>query len=191
MGRAIGAEGGERSDPLFVELEGGSDSGGTGVLQPVLQYTPAGGWGIKSWYVGSGGTIATDVVATPSGATVEGINSQFKSNSSWVITGRDVYGGEPATLYVTQARAGKMTYAYEVLEAYNVGSTCGMYPAEGKVEFKASSVAFDFGDPVPKEKVAWDTYACPSGPGCTGRASCKEAATADADADVVISFSAS
>jgi len=156
----------------------------------VLQWTKATGWGIKSWYVGSGGTINTKLVATPSGATVEGINSQFKGNSSWVITGRDVNGGEPATLYVTQGRAGKMTYAYEVLEAYNVGSECGMYPSEGKVEFSSTSVGFDFGDPVPAQKVSWETYACPAGPGCTGTASCKEAASADAGADVTISFSA-
>lgn len=46
-------------------LEGGGDSGGNGVLQPVLQWTQATGWGIKSWYVGSGGTINTKLVATP------------------------------------------------------------------------------------------------------------------------------
>ena len=37
-------------------LEDGNRTGGRGVLQPVLQWTKATSWGIKSWFVGAGGT---------------------------------------------------------------------------------------------------------------------------------------
>ena len=59
-------------------IEDGGSSGGTGVLQPVLQFgqTTPNAWGIKSWYVGSGGTVTSEVVKLKPGDIVTGQMAQ-------------------------------------------------------------------------------------------------------------------
>lgn len=153
-------------------IEDGGESGGTGVLQPVLQWT-SGGWGIKSWYVGSGGTVTSNLVSTPPGTVVTG-SMTLQDDGTWICTGQPA-GGQAATLHFTRKNP-TFTTAYEVLEAYSVGSNCGMYPSDDVVGFSKTEVAFD-GKTVSDLK--WETYSCPSGPGCAGSAECGETTTVD------------
>merc|ERR1712048_1501616 len=104
-------------------IEDGGSSGGGGVLQPVLQHASGGSWGIKSWYVGTGGTVTSGLVPTPVGSKVVGSMVQ-NSDGTWTCTGAPE-GGESATLNFNR-RTPVFTYAYEVLEAYSMGS-CSMY----------------------------------------------------------------
>lgn len=162
-------------------VEDGSTSGGTGVLQPVLQWT-SGGWGIKSWYVGAGGTVTSDLVSTPTGSKVLG--SMVHQDGTWTVTGTAEDGTSAVLRYTRQTLT--FTYAYEVLEAYTVGSSCSMYPpqAEG-VTFTDTKIAFDGKDAT--DSIQWVPYSCPSGPGCSGSAECGERATVSGN-DVTISY---
>merc|ERR1712185_247689 len=94
-------------------------------------------------------------------------------------------GGQPATLTYTRQSL-TFTYAYEVLEAYTVGSYCSMYPPDGEVTFTSTKVAFD-GQDVDDAKIMWETFSCPSGPGCSGSAECGETTTI-AGSDVTIHY---
>jgi len=163
-------------------IEDGGSSGGGGVLQPVLQHASGGSWGIKSWYVGTGGTVTSGLVPTPAGSKVVGSMVQ-NSDGTWTCTGAPE-GGESATLNFNR-RTPVFTYAYEVLEAYSMGD-CSMYPPQPEgVRFTDTKVAFDGVDAT--DQVQWVPYSCPSGPGCTGSTSCGEKATVDGG-DVIISY---
>lgn len=153
--------------------DGGKSGGGSGVLQPVLEWRRSSGWGIKSWYVGSGGTVTSNLVSTPPGTVVTGSMS-LQQDGTWICTGQPA-GGSPATLHFTRKQP-TFTTAYEVLEAYSVGSECGMYPSDGVVGFSNTEVAFD-GEVV--SDLTWETHSCPSGPGCAGSAECGERTTVD------------
>lgn len=160
-------------------VEDGGSSGGSGVLQPVLQWT-SGGWGIKSWYVGAGGTVTSNLVAVRPGDKILG---SMVHDGSWTVTGQ-AEGGSPATLKYSRQTL-TFTYAYEVLEAYSVGSYCSMYDRTGGVTFTDTKVAFDGQDAT--DKITWTPYSCPSGPGCAGSAECGEKATVSGN-DVTISY---
>lgn len=160
-------------------VEDGSSRGGSGVLQPVLQWTSS-GWGIKSWYVGVGGTVTSNLVGVRPGDKILG---SMVHNGSWTVTGQ-AEGGPPATLKYSRESL-TFTYAYEVLEAYNVGSSCSMYDRSGGVTFTDTKVAFDGKDAT--DKLIWTPYSCPSGPGCVGSAACGEKATISGN-DVKISY---
>jgi len=155
-------------------IEDGGSTGGTGVLQPVLEWRHSSGWGIKSWYVGSGGTVTSQLVPTPPGTVVTGSMS-MQDDGSWICTGKPA-GGQPATLHFTRKKP-TFTTAYEVLEAYFVGSNCGLYPSDNVVGFSKTEAAFD-GKAV--SDIKWELYSCPSGPGCSGAsAECGETTTVD------------
>jgi len=157
-------------------IEDGGDSGGVGVLQPVLQFT-GGQWGIKSWYVGSGGTITSGLVTVAPGSNVVGTMTK-ESDGSWTCE----FEGQDATLKYNRHTL-TFTHAYEVLEAYSLGSQCSLYPSEPCV-FTNTKISFDGEDA--SDKVEWVPYSCPSGPGCTDSASCSETATINGG-DVTIS----
>lgn len=163
-------------------VEDGSSAGGSGVLQPVLEWRSSSGWGIKSWYVGAGGTVTSGLVPVKPGDKILG--SMKNSNGAWTVTGQ-AEGGSPATLnYNRQSLT--FTYAYEVLEAYTVGSSCAMYPPQSSgVTFTETAVEFDGKDAT--DSIEWDAYSCPSGPGCTGSSGCSEVATVHGN-DVTISY---
>lgn len=164
-------------------VEDGGNAGGTGVLQPVLEWRAGSHWGIKSWYVGAGGTVTSDLVATPSGSVIHG-SMEHNGDGTWTVSGF-AEGGQPATLSYTRQSL-TFTYAYEVLEAYTVGSTCSMYPPDGGLVFTSTKVAFD-GQDVADDDVNWEAFSCPSGPGCVGSASCGES-TKITGSDVAISY---
>lgn len=164
-------------------VEDGDRTGGSGVLQPVLEWRAGSHWGIKSWYVGAGGTVTSDLVATPSGSVIHGSMEQA-GDGTWTVTG-SAEGGQPATLSYTRHSL-TFTYAYEVLEAYFVGSDCSMYPPDGGLTFTSTKVAFD-GEDVADDDVKWEAFSCPSGPGCTDSASCGES-TVITGSDVAISY---
>jgi hypothetical protein len=155
-------------------IEDGDRTGGKGVLQPVLQWTRSSGWAIKSWFVGAGGTVTSDLLKTPSGSTVTGLMQQ-DSNGTWVVTGTTA-SGHNATLFYSRKTL-TFTYAYEVLEAYSVGKECSMYPTDGATTFGATTASFDN---KPVSDIKWEPYSCPSGPGCDGSpASCGEKTAVD------------
>merc|ERR1712203_769732 len=107
-----------------------------------------------------------------------------ESDGSWICTGVEE-GGQPATLKYARDSI-TFTYAYEVLEAYYVGSTCSMYPPQPEgVTFSATGASFDGKDV--SQSVQWETFSCPSGPGCAGSAECGEKATVSGT-DVTISY---
>lgn len=125
-------------------LEDGDSTGGTGVLQPVLQFgqTTPNAWGVKSWYVGSGGTVTSQVVKLNSGDIVTGKMTQ-QSDGSWTCTG-SAQSSAAATLHYTGANAKKFTYAYTaVLEAYHVYTDANQYPGSGSLAFTNTQLEFD------------------------------------------------
>ena len=102
---------------------------------------------------------------------------QQLANGNWVVTGTTAAGRNATLNYARKTLT--FTYAYEVLEAYNVGSTCSMYPGGGgDVTFDATAVGFD-NKPVPSADIKWEAFSCPSGPGCEGSAGCGEKTTID------------
>jgi hypothetical protein len=161
-------------------IEDGDSAGGSGVLQPVLEWRQSSGWGIKSWYVGAGGTVTSNLVAVKPGDKI--IGTMDYDGKGWTCTGQ-AQDGSPATL--KYSRSMTFTFAYEVLEAYYVGSSCSMYDKSGGVTFTDTQVAFDGKDAT--DEVQWVAFSCPSGPGCTGTAECGEQALISGK-DVTISY---
>merc|ERR1712080_418751 len=98
----------------------------------------------------------------------------LQQDGTWTCTGQPI-GGSPATLHFNRQQP-TFTTAYEVLEAYSVGSTCSLYPSDGVVGFSKTQLAFD-GQAV--SDFTWETYSCPSAPGCVGSAECGEHTTVD------------
>jgi hypothetical protein len=99
---------------------------------------------------------------------------QQDTNGTWVVTGTTA-AGKNATLFYSRKTL-TFTYAYEVLEAYNVGASCSMYPADGATTFSGTEVSFDH---KAVSDIKWEPFSCPSGPGCIGSASCGEKTTVD------------
>merc|ERR1712232_912643 len=105
------------------------------VIQPVLQYGagPAGGgqyWAIASWYVGDRAFFSNLVDAEVGDmmfGSMEQTDSISSNNSTWTIISENVNSDESVSLVmdgiITQ------TYAYCVLEAYNLINCATQYPA--------------------------------------------------------------
>ena len=146
-------------------IEDGGSTGGTGVLQPVLQFgqsTPN-AWGVKSWYVGSGGTVTSQVVKLQPGDIVTGNMTQH-SDGSWTCTGAG-QSSAASTLHYAGTNKEKFTYAYTaVLEAYHVYTDAREYPGSGSVAFSKTQLEFDGRKAFPPFK--WDMCVCPSNPSC-------------------------
>jgi len=109
------------------------------VLQPVLQwgFTPAGGgdyWAVSSWYVSADhGSFFTALINCSIGDEVLGTLS-IENNGTWIVTGENTRTSATTSFsYVPFST--DYTYAYEVLEAYNVDSSCNLYPPDGVVHF--------------------------------------------------------
>jgi len=107
----------------------------TFVLQPVLQYgsTPAGGglyWGVASWYVGDR-AFYTNLVSASVGDNMFGSMTAF-TNGSWAILSQNVNTKESVNLVVNNIIT--QTYAYCVLEAYNLFNCANEYPEGTLVE---------------------------------------------------------
>ena len=150
-------------------VEDGGSSGGTGVLQPVLQFgqsTPN-AWGIKSWYVGSGGTVTSPVVKLKTGDIVTGKMAQ-QLDGSWICIGVAEFNSgnwsKASTLHYTGTNEKKFTYAYTaVLEAYHVYTDASEYPSSGSVAFTKTQLEFDGVKVSPPFQ--WDNCFCPD-PSC-------------------------
>mmetsp|Transcript_3149 Transcript_3149/g.3873 ORF Transcript_3149/g.3873 Transcript_3149/m.3873 type:complete len:282 (-) Transcript_3149:50-895(-) len=100
------------------------------VLQPVLQYgsTPAGGgmyWAVASWYVGDRAFYSNLVNATTGDMMFGTMTAQ--SNSSWAIMSENSATKQSVSLEVDNIVT--QTYAYCVLEAYNLFNCANEYPA--------------------------------------------------------------
>jgi len=161
-------------------IEDGDRTGGSGVLQPVLEWRQSSGWGIKSWYVGAGGTVTSNLVAVKPGDKI--IGTMDNDGKGWTCTGQ-AQDGSPAVLKYSKPMT--FAFAYEVLEAYSVGSSCSMYDKSGGVTFTDTQMAFDGKDAT--DQVQWVAFSCPSGPGCMGTAECGEQASISGN-DVTISY---
>jgi len=111
----------------------------TDVLQPVLQWgISAGGggdyWALASWYVSSSGNnYVTPLISCNVGDTIYGVLSV--NSTYWTIAGTDVNSNQTVAFNYATSESPSYTIAYEVLEAYNVDSTCSLYPPSGFVPF--------------------------------------------------------
>jgi len=100
-------------------VEDGGAAGGKGVLQPVLQWTRQTGWALKSWYVGAGGTVTSNLVKCKPGDKVTGIMTET-GDGKWTVIG--TVGDTNVTLHYARKTL-VFTTAYVVLEAYEVESS--------------------------------------------------------------------
>lgn len=176
-------EAGEQILYYWNGVEDGGAAGGKGVLQPVLQWTRQTGWALKSWYVGSGGTVTSNLVKCKPGDKITGIMTETEADQ-WTVIGE--VGGQNVTLHYNR-KALTFTTAYVVLEAYNVESAraCSSYPSATQSDtFTDNKAAFDHG--TLQSDVDWEVHSCPDGPGCVGKAACKETTTVDAKGDITI-----
>ncbi|WP_394832421.1 hypothetical protein LVJ94_38520 [Pendulispora rubella] len=126
---------------FFPSLE---PSGGTAIIQPVLQWGvgAAGGgryWAIASWYVDNAGHAEHSALRRVSSGDVidglmEGSNCSSSGACTWKITSTDVNTGVSTVL--NHANDGKVYTQAQgaVLEAYSV-SQCAHYPTDGDITF--------------------------------------------------------
>eukprot|EP00339_Tiarina_fusa_P019438 CAMPEP_0117064550 /NCGR_PEP_ID=MMETSP0472-20121206/45092_1 /TAXON_ID=693140 ORGANISM="Tiarina fusus, Strain LIS" /NCGR_SAMPLE_ID=MMETSP0472 /ASSEMBLY_ACC=CAM_ASM_000603 /LENGTH=182 /DNA_ID=CAMNT_0004784755 /DNA_START=125 /DNA_END=673 /DNA_ORIENTATION=- len=118
-----------KRNPLFLAR---SDDNSF-VLQPVLQYgsSPAGGgmyWAIASWYVGDRAFFSNLVNATVGDMMFGTMTAADSSNStSWNIVSENSNTKQSVSLQVENIIT--QTYAYCVLEAYNLFNCADEYPA--------------------------------------------------------------
>jgi len=104
------------------------------VIQPVLQWgnTPAGGanyWAVTSWYVGDFAFFSTLLNAT-SGSSVGGSMVFSSTGGGWNIYSEN---SEKESVSLFAQTTVPQTYAYIVLEAYNL-IDCTEYPASETAE---------------------------------------------------------
>jgi len=113
---------------FFNSLE---NSGGTDILQPVLQLNNGvAGWTLASWYgTPSGEYYESTPVAVSPGEQITGII--YLSGSTWVILGY-VNGELETVLEVALSTEGVQYNAEWVLEVYNV-DTCTSLPATNEI----------------------------------------------------------
>jgi len=115
------------------------------VLQPVLQFgsTPAGGgnyWALASWFVSaSHGSFFSKLVRANTGNTIVGTLHSF-SNGTWTVDGTVKESGQSSS-FGYKPYSTDYSYAYEVLEAYNVEQNCYLYPTDNSLTFFDISVS--------------------------------------------------
>jgi len=149
---------------ILYYWNGVEPSDNSAVLQPVLQWgsTPAGGgeyWGVASWYVSSTNAFYTMIMNVNVGDVVTGHN-KILNNGSWVITGGK--RGSPQTVSLTyRPPRTDYTYAFQVLEAYDIKECQRNYPRSGNIVFDNIFVFVD-GNKVPAiwETMTQDTITC-------------------------------
>jgi len=154
----------QQSNQILYYWNGIEPTDNQAVIQPVLQWgsTPAGGgryWALSSWFVsGSHGYFFTKLVRAQSGNTITGTLTLL-ANGTWFVSGKVVESGLE-TSYVYNPYTKDWTYAYEVLEAYNVDEKCILYPASGALDFNGIEVEAG-GKPVtPKWLPKTQTASC-------------------------------
>jgi len=131
---------------ILYYWNGVEPSDNSAVLQPVLQWgsTPAGGgayWGVASWYVSSINAFFTEIMRVNEGDVVTGDN-KILSNGSWVITGGKRVSPQTVSLTYKPPRT-DYTYAFQVLEAYDIRQCQKDYPKSGNIVFSNIFVVVD------------------------------------------------
>ena len=128
---------------LFPSVE---STGGTWIVQPVLQWgsSAAGGgnsWNLASWYVGQGTSLHTALLSTSAGHVLHGNMSRSGgSSSSWTIKATDTTTGYYRTLGASTSATSWPLAQGGVLEVYNV-SYCSQLPNTTAVHFTNVNVA--------------------------------------------------
>lgn len=160
---------------LIYLFNGIEPSGGTWILQPVLQYgaSPAGGgnyYAVASWLVSSGGTAYHSTLKKVAvGDTITGfteLTAVSGGKQSWWVEAID--GSITSTLKVKTSTKRHWTWAFAgVLEAYGI-STCSEFPASGKVKFFADGPYHGFPSYNLVTPEAWTGAVFPftGGPSC-------------------------
>jgi hypothetical protein len=159
---------------LIYLFNGVEPSGGSWILQPVLQYgvSPAGGgdyWAVASWLVSANQAFHSPLETVYPGNSIKGymeMTGVSGNTKSWDVETKNATTG--ASSYLSAEVSGQhWTWAYAgVLEAYNVTS-CAQFPSNGREVFKGSVVDHGFPAYIPPSPRGWNGTIYPyGGPSC-------------------------